>query len=391
MRIAVVAATQAGSPWREEVLMVRRLAGALACTAEVDVLVAGGMPASGERDAAVRVLRFAGEETPEQRRDAYLRAAFGLADFHQPTLCTCAEILTRDLAAQIPPALQRRLADLACPDSAELRAHLRTERYDVVVVAGYAAAPLVEDARCARLVLVPLARDEPSFHLAVYDPLFERAAAIVVFTEAERRLVGRRVGNDADPRVRNVGFVLRSNPAATGSALHAATDHRFLLVARDWGQSFATEWLVRVVRGLTRRFSDLKVYLVGPGVGRVDDTPGIVRRTVRSRLDVERWMGRALAVFDPEPNRLLGRDVIEALLLGTPVIVPACGGATREHAESGDAGLWYRSEAEVEECVALLSDLDLRATLGRQGRVYAENRYGDREAFTQRVAEAVCA
>jgi glycosyltransferase involved in cell wall biosynthesis len=390
VRIAVLAATQAGSPWREETLMVRRLAGALACRAELDVLVAGGTPIPGERDAAVRVLRFAGEEAGQRHRDAYLRAAFGLADFHQPTLCTCAEILTRDLAARIPLPLQRRLAELACPESAELRAHLRRERYDAVVVAGYEAAPLVEDAGCARLVLVPLARDEPSFHLAVYDPLFEQAAAIVVFTEAERRLVGRRVGKNADPRVRNVGFVLRSNPAAAGTTLHAASDLRFLLVARDWGQSFAMEWLVRVVRGLTRRFSDLKVYLVGPGIGGVDDTPGIVRRTVRSRLDVERWMSRALAVFDPEPNRLLGREVIEALLLGTPVIVPACGGATREHAESGDGGLWYRSEAEVEECVALLGDSDLRTALGRQGRAYAESRYGDPDEFTRRAIEAVC-
>ncbi len=390
MRIAVVTATQVASPWCEQALAVRRLAGALACNAEVDVLLAGGVPIPAERDATVRVLRFAARGIPQQRRDAYLRAAFGLADFHQPALCACAEVLTRDLATQVAPALQRRLADLACPDSPGLRAHLRREPYDVLVVAGYGAAPMIEDSRRARVVLAPLARNEPSLYLQVYDPLFEHAASIVVFTDSEERLVRGRIGVDSASRVRNVGFVIQSNRAAAGATSPVPSENPFILIARDWSEPFPTAWLARLAKGLNRRFPTLAVCLAGPAVAHVGDAPGWERRTVRAALDVERWMGRALALFDPEPNRLLGREALVALLFGTPVIVPAGGGATREHAEFGNGGLWYRSEGEVGRCIELLGDPDLRSALGSQGRTYAANRYGDAEAFTRRLGEAVC-
>jgi hypothetical protein len=390
VRIAVVTATQVASPWCEQALAVRRLAGALACSADVDVLLAGGVPIPGERDATVRVLRFATRGIPQQRRDAYLRAAFGLADFHQPALCACAEVLMRDLAAQVAPALQRRLADLACPDSPELRAHLRRESYDVLVVAGYAAAPMIEDSRCGRVVIAPLARNEPSLHLQVYDPLFERAASVVVFTDSEERLVRGRVGVDSASRVRNVGFVIHSNRAAVGATAPVASENPFILIARDWSEPFPTAWLARLAKGLNRRFPTLEICLAGPAVAHVGAAPGWKRRTVRAALDVEKWMGRALALFDPEPNRLLGREALVALLFGTPVIVPARGGATREHAEFGNGGLWYRSESEVGRCIELLGDPDLRSALGSQGRAYAVSRYGDAEAFTRRLGEAVC-
>jgi glycosyltransferase involved in cell wall biosynthesis len=383
----VVTATPTASPWSEEAVIVRRVAGALACTAEVDLLVAGGRPVPGEREAAVHVVRFASEEVPRQHRDAYLRAAFGLADFQQPPVCACAETLMRDLAAQVPLVLQRRLADLACPSPEGLREHLRRERYDVVVVAGYAAAPLIEDAPCGRLVLVPLAREEPSLHLEVYDPVFDQAAVIVVFTEWEGSVVRRRLRRDLDSRVRNVGFVIRTNSAPTPAG--ARSEGPFLLVARDWGEPFPMAWLARVAARLNRRFPRLEICLTGPAVENVGREGPFVLRTVRSRLDLERSMSRAFAVLDPEPRRLFGRDVVEALLLGTPVIVPACGGATRAHAETGNGGLWYRSEAELEECVAVLGDPDLRATLGRQGHAYSEKRFGDPQAFTNRLTEAV--
>ena len=65
-------------------------------------------------------------------------------------------------------------------------------------------------------------------------------------------------------------------------------------------------------------------------------------------------MNVALAFLDAEPNRMLGLDVLEAMLCGAPVLVSAQGGAAREHAESGNGGSWYRSDAELRACLEAL-------------------------------------
>ena len=106
------------------------------------------------------------------------------------------------------------------------------------------------------------------------------------------------------------------------------------------------------------------------------------------RADLWRWMSRALAVLDPEPGRSLGRDVLEALLYGVPVLARADGGAAREHAEAGHGGLWYRNYDELELAISRLDTDGIGATLGRQGRDYALREYGDPEGFQKRVVEA---
>jgi hypothetical protein len=299
VRIAVVTAAPWDSLWLEDALLVRRLAGALACAADVDGLVAGGEPIAAERKATVRVLRLLAAEAQRERRDAYFRAAFGVVDVHQPATRSCVENLARELAAQVPPALQRRLAELACLDSAELRAHLRGEAYNELLVAGYAAAPLIEQARCKRFALLLLAHDEPSLHLPVYDSLFEQAARIVVSSECENRLVARRIAHEDDPRVRNIGFVLRANPGEASTASRDAVESPFLLVAGDWRERFPIARLSKLSETLRRRFADLRICLIGPAVGGLDAGHGILRRTVRAAVDVESWTGEGFRAARP--------------------------------------------------------------------------------------------
>jgi glycosyltransferase involved in cell wall biosynthesis len=102
-------------------------------------------------------------------------------------------------------------------------------------------------------------------------------------------------------------------------------------------------------------------------------------------------MSRAVAVLDPAPNRVVGQEVLEAMLLGAPVLVVADGGATRQHAEVGNGGLWYRIEDELIASIRLLLDQDLRSALGEQGRAYAENRFADPDTYVKRVSATILA
>lgn len=69
---------------------------------------------------------------------------------------------------------------------------------------------------------------------------------------------------------------------------------------------------------------------------------------------------------------MIGRESLESLLLGTPIVVPE-GTVAAEHAELANGGLWYRDYHELFAAArALLADRSLRDALGEQGRSWAE-------------------
>ena len=104
--------------------------------------------------------------------------------------------------------------------------------------------------------------------------------------------------------------------------------------------------------------------------------------------DLLRLMAWAQVTVDLHPGPLFGRRSLESLLHGTPIVVPADSSA-REHAERGSAGLWFDDVSSLLWATEALLDPGLRATLGAQGRSFAQSRYGSRDRFVAGVARAV--
>jgi glycosyltransferase involved in cell wall biosynthesis len=186
-------------------------------------------------------------------------------------------------------------------------------------------------------------------------------------------------------RVENVGFVLGVNSIAAPESGDPAGDP-VVIIARDWRTAESRIRYRPWAEHLARRLPDgVALRLVGPGAAAgahgVPHTDG--------RIDAWWWMSRAVAVIDPVPHRVVGQEVLEAMLLGAPVVVAANGDATREHAEAGNGGLWYRADDELTASVARLLDRDLAAALGEQGRAYALARFADTDTCIKRLADVV--
>ena len=395
MRIAVLASSWDEDDWRERCLALRRVVGAMASAAEIDVLVPATASGGHQHDGALKILRFEAPVLSARDRRAVLDNAIGPEDLCWPTACDCTQRLAGALAENLPRAVQRRLAGTTGPTSPELVSHLRDRRYDVVLFGGFDAAffdHALEDALGrSRVVLVPLARDEPRLYFSVYDPLFERAERILVFTERERRLIVNRLKGRATGRIRRVGFPVRINSLAATTLPYHSPHASYVVLARDWRRPFGLGWLFEFADSLARTNPEIALALIGPGAGSLPSSAGLVRQETVSRLDAWRWMNVALAFLDAEPDRMLGLDVLEAMLCGAAVLVPAHGGAAREHAELGNGGLWYQSDSQLRACLDALRSADLREALGRQGRQYAESEYGNVDRFIGRVRDAIAA
>ncbi len=336
-RVAVIGG-EAGGPWGEERLVVNRLCGALACHGDVDLLVEGPGPRAGH-DGAVAVRRF-----PAPR--------------------------------DVGEAGDRR---------SSLGRHLAVGRYDLVVAAGFrhpaSAAALRSVPEKTPVVAVPLARLGEPWH---GTEACMRAARVVVTTEHEGSVVRQLVPELAQDRVRVVGSVVRVNDVVRRFAV--TTDRTpSVVVAADWEDedgvalaSWCDELRSALAPGLVLR-------CVGPGSHLV---PGGVSPPASGRTDAWRWILLAVALVDPRPARLVGREVLESMLLGTPVIVPHDGGATRVHAEAAGGSPFSDLPGAVNLARKLL-DPDRLAVLRARGRKYVEDVYGDPDDYIERVRVAI--
>jgi hypothetical protein len=104
-----------------------------------------------------------------------------------------------------------------------------------------------------------------------------------------------------------------------------------------------------------------------------------------TRVNLWRLMANASATIDLRPPDVFGRETVESMMLGTPVVVPA-GSAAMEHAAAASGGLWYENLGEVLGAARAVLDEPVRVALGRQGRAYAESHHGDMDAFVARIA-----
>jgi glycosyltransferase involved in cell wall biosynthesis len=108
-----------------------------------------------------------------------------------------------------------------------------------------------------------------------------------------------------------------------------------------------------------------------------------------SRPNLWRLLRNAEVFLDLRPQGVVGRETLESLLLGTPVVVPE-GTVAAEHAERSNGGLWYRDYRELLEAAgAILDRASLREQLGRQGQEWAERVHGDQERFSEQAARLV--
>lgn len=385
MTVAVVTAGY-GDPWREDHLLARRLAGTLACVTEVDVLLPGDRGEDATRDGAVRLLRFPAVAPDPVRRHSWRKAILG-EDAEE----TFAPPVQRSrLQHDLAPSVEEQLLIAEGGDSPALCEHLRSTPYDLVVIVGH-HSPLTRSAVRAlpprrRLVVVPANRHESTLGLRVHDEVFDRAERILVLTEQERLLMEARLGAGGAHKVENVRFAVGVNGLARKTEPLEFDSKRYIVIARDWNKPSATHRLVRWARVFEESIQrDLRLRLVGPGAWRV---PLGLGRT-GSRLDVCRWISRAFALLDPTPDRLLGREALDAYLFGTPILARDDGGAVRDHAQSGNGGLWYRTEEQLFGAVEALLDDDLRTTLGRQGQAYVQAEYGDVDLYIKRVTTAL--
>jgi glycosyltransferase involved in cell wall biosynthesis len=306
-----------------------------------------------------------------------------------------------------------------CPPLVEyLRGH--HQQYDALIFFTYLYAPTVLglEVAPARSILVSTAHDEPAIRLEIFKDVFSRPAALCYLTESERAFV-----HDQFPDrplledVIGVGVDLPQQqpyprmPAAPDDDEAAPDEHAQAgvpsdeeapsrgfpshLVARgavfrrrhrlhgpivlyggriDPGKG--CEELIEYFGSYVKEGGDATLALMGVKLMALPEEPFIRFAGLLSDRERLQALEAATVVVVPSPFESLSLLTLEALSVGTPVLVNARSAVLVEHCVRSNGGLYYADRDEfVEGLMLLVNNERLRQALGRNGRDYVRKNY----------------
>jgi glycosyltransferase involved in cell wall biosynthesis len=316
--------------------------------------------------------------------------------------------------------------------------HLRRQhqQYDVLIFFTYlyATSVLGTEINPGRSVLVPTAHDEPAIKLSIFQDLFSRVAALCYLTESEKQFVQRQfpnrplleeligVGIDipqpqpyprmpAPPEEETAGDgetngetaeTAKSGNGPDTPDADSKTDedqptreypshllergsvfrrrHRLYGPIALYGGRIdpgkGCEELIEYFSSYVKEGGDATLALMGVKLMALPEEPFIRFAGLLSDGERIQALGAATVVICPSPYESLSLLALEAMSVGTPVLVNARSAVLVEHCVRSNGGLWYADRNEFIECLNLLmSDPRLRAALGRNGRDYVRKNY----------------
>ncbi len=360
----------------EEGWIARQVAGALAGVADVHVVTPEGERSGCEPDSVFSLHHLGSPiaRSSELRRDLLVRA-FSQSIGRPHT--------------ELPPGAAEQL-DRGLIEPWKAAGPLLTElRPSLVVVVDLrnvgALSVLGSHLPTTPMVLVPLGSDPELMAFAHFDPLFDRADAVLTVTESERSAVIEHHGKSGS--VHRIGAPMAANPSALTEPNTWVGDNPYVLVLTGTAEDEGSEQN-ELVTLLRMRYPEVRLGIVHNDAFCVWHQGRVTRGWPAERAsDLDRLMAWARMTVELGPGAYFGRRCVTSLLYGTPIVVPASSRA-REHAELGKGGLWFADAPELAWCVEALLDPAVRTALGGQGRTYAEREYASTERFVAEVVSA---
>jgi glycosyltransferase involved in cell wall biosynthesis len=238
----------------------------------------------------------------------------------------------------------------------------------------YFGLPLVPE----KALFVPLAHDEPTFHLELFRPLYRLPRRIAYATPAEKALVEWKWGHEVAPG-EVVGAAAEAPAVGDPGRFrrrHGVADPFILYLGRVNPSKGCRELVDLFATYKRLRPGRLKLILAGSLEMELPKRPDVLALGYVS----EETKGDALAACELTVSasafESFSLSLLESWLAGRAALVNAAAEPMRAHVEAGAGGLHFDDAASF--CAALdrlLADPALRGRLAAAGRDYAQTRY----------------
>lgn len=266
-----------------------------------------------------------------------------------------------------------------CP---QFLTYLKTHKdeYDIIIFVTYlyylTAKGMQEVAE--KSILIPTAHDEPLIYFSIYDEVFCSPRAIVFLTHEERAFVHRLFCNERIPNdVMGVGIDRpeRVDAAHFREKFHIDGDYLIYVGRIETGKK--CDWMLKYFRQYKKRHrGKLKLVLMGKALIDIPKDPDIICLGFVSEQDKFDGVAGAKALILPSAFESLSISVLEAMSIGTPVIVNGVCEVLKGHCIKSNAGLYYRDYFEFEGCVNyMLAHPEQVAQMQENAKQYVHDHY----------------
>ena len=231
-----------------------------------------------------------------------------------------------------------------------------------------------------KAILVPTAHDEPFLYMPAYRALFHLPRALIYLTAAEQDTVHRVTGNGRIPHtIAAIGLTTPGEFSASADRFRQKyqIEGDFLLYGGRISEAKnIPELLDYFQRYRHQHERPLKLVLIGKPHIPLPGHPDIIPVGFVSEQDKYDALQAATVVVQPSKFESLSIIILEAWLMGTPVLVNGRCQVLKYQCRQSNGGLYYTSYDEFEaELSLLLRSPQLRQQLGRQGYQFASQRY----------------
>jgi len=229
-----------------------------------------------------------------------------------------------------------------------------------------------------KAILIPAAHDEPPLYYSVFRSVFHLPRYLIFNTDAERRLVHSVFGNEGIPwSVIGTGV---ERPAQTDPQRfrekYGIEDDFLLYVGRLDESKNVPEMLDFFRCYKEENPSSLKLVLMGKGPYTVSAADDVVALGYVSDQDKFDALGAARVLILPSRYESLSIAILEAWLMGCPVLVNGECDVLAEQCLRSNGGLYYRGHEEFSRVLGIiLSSSGLGRRLGSAGAGFAEAEY----------------
>lgn len=223
--------------------------------------------------------------------------------------------------------------------------------YKVIVFFGYLYYPSVMGIHKIKqkAITIPFAHDEPFLKMKIFCPIFLKPNAIFFQTDEERDLVNTKYDNTYIPsQIGGAGVDIPSEINEVAFSQKYNVSNYIIYVGRiDEGKN-CKELFDYFIEYKKRNKNDLKLVLLGKAVIPIPRNSDIKSLGFVSDEDKFNGIAGAKALVLPSKLESLSIVVLEAMALGTPVIVNGTCPVLKGHCIKSNGAFYYNNYFEFE-------------------------------------------